>query len=751
MESHKRIHVSIIVIGHDEGRLIYRTLRSMKRCQIYATRQGISSELILVLDSVDNATRSVVQQWRETFKIDQLTYTNYSDPGPARNFGATLARGEYLMFIDGDDLYSDNLVHAAYITARLEGPKTIVQAEYNVCFGRTSFFLRHINQQSPEYDSRELLFTSFWSPPVLISQEVFRSLWFKEIDPKKGLGPEDWLLICEAISLNCTICVAKDTVRFYRLKEKSRSLSHTQERTVVPANDFFEDKRIFSYNYSPALPPQNASKNPWLIESAQALALFIHHHLFLPLFYRSGESKKERMTILANRVKRWLGIREVEGEILPTISTESTTLPEWVIDEMKKIADIEPDLFPTSNLITSFVEYRLPRKSEELKNLYGWLLRQWPVEEKYTHVFLLPAVSTGGASKVAFSFIKALHYDFNQRPIIITTEKQQSDWLNKLPPEVRVIELGQKSASVSDEEGIEKILLRLLIQRQPAVIHVIGSEMGWRLLAGYGLALNHYSRLYGMNFLDWFNDQNQPLGFFRGYLDKSYPNLSGVLTDNQTYRRLYIKLLGLSPDLIQAIYSAVDPQLRNYRRFLTDEILQSKQILWAGRLDYHKRPDILAAIAEKLKDHTFWVYGRSVLDHNLSFVERLKQLPNVRLMGSYESFKELLERPYGLLLYTSQMDGIPIILLEATMAGLPVVAPDVGGVKEVINQETGFLVSDYQDVEEYCRVIRLAEANTEETRKRLAKAINLVEERHSWEKFIQAIKGIPGYLAINKK
>lgn len=75
--------------------------------------------------------------------------------------------------------------------------------------------------------------------------------------------------------------------------------------------------------------------------------------------------------------------------------------------------------------------------------------------------------------------------------------------------------------------------------------------------------------------------------------------------------------------------------------------------------------------------------------------ERVKSLgleSRVRFLGLREDVPDLIARSQAYLLI-SHWEGFPRSILEAMRAGLPVVATDVGGVKEaVLDGETGFLV-----------------------------------------------------------
>jgi glycosyltransferase involved in cell wall biosynthesis len=65
---------------------------------------------------------------------------------------------------------------------------------------------------------------------------------------------------------------------------------------------------------------------------------------------------------------------------------------------------------------------------------------------------------------------------------------------------------------------------------------------------------------------------------------------------------------------------------------------------------------------------------------------------NVRFLGRVDDMPRLMHSADALVL-SSTVEGLPMVLLEAAANGLPAIATDVGGVREiVIDGETGFVV-----------------------------------------------------------
>ncbi|MGZ3697058.1 MAG: glycosyltransferase, partial [Bdellovibrionota bacterium] len=116
-------------------------------------------------------------------------------------------------------------------------------------------------------------------------------------------------------------------------------------------------------------------------------------------------------------------------------------------------------------------------------------------------------------------------------------------------------------------------------------------------------------------------------------------------------------------------------------------------------------------------------------------IGKLGSLENVTIHGPFNGNEEIPFHRFDLFLYTSVWDGLPNILLEASAHGLPILAPDVGGVRELIDANTGFLVSKSHAVREYLDGIELVRRNPRLAQSRAKAAQKILRRRHSWKEF----------------
>jgi glycosyltransferase involved in cell wall biosynthesis len=159
---------------------------------------------------------------------------------------------------------------------------------------------------------------------------------------------------------------------------------------------------------------------------------------------------------------------------------------------------------------------------------------------------------------------------------------------------------------------------------------------------------------------------------------------------------------GVSPGRIEVIFNSITPfTLNEEDRIRTRQKLGLHEcdffLLAVGRLVYEKGHEFLIqaipSIIPSFPNITVGICGSGPL-----FTQLEKQIfdlsleKKIRLLGQWENVMELLAAADAFVL-PSRWEGLPLALLEAMMAGLPVIATRVQGVEEVIeNGVQGFLV-----------------------------------------------------------
>jgi glycosyltransferase involved in cell wall biosynthesis len=112
------------------------------------------------------------------------------------------------------------------------------------------------------------------------------------------------------------------------------------------------------------------------------------------------------------------------------------------------------------------------------------------------------------------------------------------------------------------------------------------------------------------------------------------------------------------------------------------------RVLWMARVTGVKNPHKVISIAKTMPNVDFYLAGGGDLLQEI----KASAPKNLKVLG-WQDAKNILPIA-DIFLSTSENEGIPIALIEAQLAGIPVVATDVGSVSEVIiNNKTGLLCS----------------------------------------------------------
>jgi len=716
--------LSVIITAGSGSSLTHRTINSAKRACHCAAQAGVHCEIIVVAHGRDEGMRDYLRQWHEGLLVHEV---DIADLGEARNFGVSFARSTFVGFLDTGDLFSEPWLQHAYESATFASRMSVWHPMFSHEFENACRIVRHKSSSMPDCNLDGLLEYDLWTDVMLAPRELLASHPFRSWPPGSGFSHEIRRWYCEVLAENVPVCIVDQTSVYIRARPDGG-----QHGLMWPGPLFDREPAMAVRQGEATAATQSRAR------LAGRLKTWGVHYLRQV----KSHSRVARNVIgLLRRVQRRLP-QIMLSPRPPERQLASEALPDWFLGQWKAIHAVEPDVFPDSWILdrTYIHEFPKPRISGPFFELCERLGRT------PTHVFLVPWLVRAGADLEVMNYVRAI---CGQEPaeniVVIATENTDSPWATALPSEVRFIEFGKRYGQLDYEAQIG-LLVRLLLQKAPRVIHNVNSRLGYDTFVRHGRSLRHFSRLFASIFCDNLSPEGKWVGYVFHDLADCFEHLTMVFSDNQHVLDQLHNVFAFDPARLVVHYQPMEASAppRRPRRQAVSETLD---VLWAGRLDRQKRPDILAEIARRCRSYPFHfhVYGYACLE---PAAEGLQAGANVTLYGPYASFNELPLEKFGAFLHTAQWDGIPNTLLEGIAAGLPVVASNVGGIGElVISGKTGFLIDPFDNVDLYVEALASIHENKADSDRMAASALELLRRRHSWQAFLQNVAAAPGYLS----
>ncbi len=316
---------------------------------------------------------------------------------------------------------------------------------------------------------------------------------------------------------------------------------------------------------------------------------------------------------------------------------------------------------------------------------------------------IIARMNVGGPAVLVADLVRNL--DLQRFSTVLVTgycDANESDYLEKVAPDVLAIRIPGLGRSVSPIKDLTAffLLMKEIRKFKPDVIHTHTAKAG---------ALGRIAGLIA-------RPQAKRVHTFHGHL------LHGYFSPSKT--RLVIlleKILGLITyrfiaigntvrnDLVRAgigrdsKFEVIFPGLQELDRYPKSDAQSTlglgpgkKYLVFVGRLTRIKRPERLVDLARFLKDNhpDAWllIAGAGELLEVLSAEAQRDELP-MTFFGWRKDIGAILSAS-DIAVLCSDNEGIPLTLIQASQAGLPIVSTDVGSVSDIIISGTTGLLTE---------------------------------------------------------
>lgn len=304
--------------------------------------------------------------------------------------------------------------------------------------------------------------------------------------------------------------------------------------------------------------------------------------------------------------------------------------------------------------------------------------------KKIKIVYIMPTLDQGGAERALVNLI--LNLDFNIYEPSLILFKRGGLWLNELKAANIPVQILNKKWKIDFKNFFE--LFNILKQTNPQIVHTqLGGDLYGRIAARVLKIKIIVSTEQNLN-----PDENIINNFLKRITSRFAKKIIAI---SEAVKKDLIYRYKISENKISIIPNGIE--LNKYLEFSKNNKKEktTKIILGTiGRLVPQKGHAILIKALAKLKDIDFecQIAGRGRQEIKLNKqIEYLGLTNKIKLIGAINDVPNFLNS-LDIFVFPSLWEGQGIVLLEAALMNLPIIASEVDGIKEILNNETAYLV-----------------------------------------------------------
>ena len=555
----KRYDLTVAVTAHNEGLVAHKTMRSILEATKRLEEKKISYEILIHIDNGDQITKDYFKRYAKMPNV-VIYENNFGDPGPSRNFLAQKASGEYLTFLDGDDLISDNWLVVAYGALIGATEEVIVHPEGILTFGTEVNNVLTIQTETlpREKDTIVLLGENRWCAILMAKTSTLLKFPYQHLTG--GYSHEDYVFNVETTNAGIKHIIAKETILFYRRSNNSRLSSSNNMNQIIPYMEFFDFAKVREFHAdSHADVPVEVS----LKRKGYKLYKKIRDNNFLNYFI----TPPAKLTL---KVLNKFNQKNKLGKI-----------PEFVVREWARINPLETQLYPYPFILKRTQIYD-PSDLSMIGETYLKIAQS--VTHTPDYIFMVPWVVRGGADKVMLNMMKAIEEIHpGSKFTVITTLPNKNVWAKMLPKNTDLIEFGKLAEGLPPYEK-DELLSRVITQLKCKRLHIINSEYAYAWAYKHQeLIKNHYELTVSVFASCFIPESNFTcrFSFDDPFIFDIYPVVKKIFTDNQTFVEESVEKNALDEKLFKVQYQPIMDEVKPVHHA---EANKKVKVLWASRV-----------------------------------------------------------------------------------------------------------------------------------------------------------------------
>lgn len=326
--------------------------------------------------------------------------------------------------------------------------------------------------------------------------------------------------------------------------------------------------------------------------------------------------------------------------------------------------------------------------------------------KKINILMIIPWMTTGGADKFNIDFLKGLDKD-KYDVTVITTESQVNNYRQEFEKYAIVYDL----TTFIDRKYWLAFVNYIIQKNNINFIFNTNSRYGYSVLPYLKGKYPEIPIIDYIHMEEWYNRNG---GYSR---DSSVmPSiLDRTLVCNKNSENILVDYFERERDELKTVYIGVDEKEYDPSKISESErekILEKYEINKNGRfiISYicriaeQKRPHLLMQIARRLKDNRddflIVVAGDGYMLNDIKKEAKKYNLTNyIKFIGNITNTKEIYAIS-DLTINCSIKEGLALTSYESLSMGVPVISADVGGQKELINEDVGIIVPCMQNEDE---------------------------------------------------